>query len=82
MSLDLIEMLMHVEDHFETTIHDAEAERLQTVGQLHDLVLRKVEAWEPEPAWRSIRFLVSDKLGVPREQVTREARLLDFCADE
>lgn len=41
-SLDLIETCMAVEEEFEVMIDDEEAERYATVGDIMDLVARKV----------------------------------------
>ncbi|QKF53323.1 acyl carrier protein [Pseudomonas graminis] len=40
-SLDLVELMMAVEDEFETVITDDEAESIKTVGQAIDLIFTK-----------------------------------------
>ncbi len=39
-SLDTVELVMELEDEFETTIPDEEAEKIQTVGQAVDFILQ------------------------------------------
>ena len=43
-SLDLVELTMALEDEFELSISDAEAQELQTVGQAVDFIVRHVNA--------------------------------------
>lgn len=39
-SLDTVELVMEFEDEFETSIPDDEAEKIQTVGQAIDYILK------------------------------------------
>ena len=39
-SLDTVELVMEFEDEFETSIPDEEAEKIQTVGQAIDYILK------------------------------------------
>ncbi|RMH25367.1 MAG: acyl carrier protein [Planctomycetota bacterium] len=39
-SLDTVELVMELEDEFETSIPDDEAEKIQTVGQAIDYILK------------------------------------------
>jgi len=43
-SLDLIELVMAIEDEFRIEIPDLDAEKLITVGEVEDYVVRKVKA--------------------------------------
>ena len=43
-SLDTVELVMELEDEFETTIPDEEAEKIQTVGQAVDFLKQAQEA--------------------------------------
>jgi len=38
-SLDTVELVMELEDEFETSIPDEEAEKIQTVGQAVDFIM-------------------------------------------
>ena len=53
MGLDLVELVMEVEDEFAITIPDADAEKIQTVGDLYQYVLQRTghpAADAPPPA--------------------------------
>lgn len=39
-SLDTVELVMELEDEFETSIPDEEAEKIQTVGQAIDFIMK------------------------------------------
>jgi acyl carrier protein len=39
-SLDTVELVMEFEDEFQTTIPDEEAEKIQTVGQAIDFIVK------------------------------------------
>lgn len=41
-SLDTVELVMELEDEFETSIPDEEAEKIQTVGHAIDYILQHV----------------------------------------
>ena len=42
-SLDTVELVMEFEDEFEMSIPDEEAEKIQTVGEAIDFILKHVE---------------------------------------
>ena len=41
-SLDIVDMLIKIEKEFEITINDEEAEKVETVGEVYDIVQRKM----------------------------------------
>jgi len=43
-SLDTVELIMELEDAFETSIPDEEAEKIQTVGQAIDYIVEHLNA--------------------------------------
>jgi acyl carrier protein len=43
-SLDTVELVMELEDEFDTSIPDEEAEKLQTVGAAVDFIEKHIEA--------------------------------------
>lgn len=43
-SLDMVELVMAFEEEFSIEIRDDEAEKVQTVGDAHDLLLAKLAA--------------------------------------
>ena len=42
-SLDTVELVMEFEDEFETSIPDEEAEKIQTVGQAIEYIVKHIE---------------------------------------
>ena len=49
MGLDTVELVMRIEETFDITIPDAEAEKILTVGELYRYVLARVPVAEGEP---------------------------------
>ncbi|MFG0330884.1 MAG: acyl carrier protein [Phycisphaerales bacterium] len=45
-SLDTVELVMELEDEFETSIPDEDAEKIQTVGQAIDYIMKANEGGE------------------------------------
>ncbi len=43
-SLDTVELVMELEDEFDTSIPDEEAEKIQTVGAAVDFIEKQIEA--------------------------------------
>jgi len=43
-SLDTVELVMEFEDEFEMSIPDEEAEKIQTVGQAIDYIMKHIES--------------------------------------
>jgi len=81
MGLDTVELIMAVEDRFGIDISDQEAERLVTVGLLHQCVVdeltRRGSAVEPQRLYEELRALICEQLGVPPEQVVPGAHFID-----
>jgi acyl carrier protein len=47
MGLDAVELVIEVEEEFEIKLDDASAEKMHTVGQLHDYIVSKLPANSP-----------------------------------
>lgn len=82
MGLDSVELLIAVEKLFEIQIPDDVAEKLTTVGALHQEVvesLYRLERPGVEPAivWDLLRNIICMQLGVKPEQVTPQARFVE-----
>ncbi len=45
-SLDTVELVMELEDEFETSIPDEEAEKIQTVGQAVEFIMKATSGGE------------------------------------
>lgn len=83
MGLDVVELVMRVEETFEITIEDEEAEQTATIGQFYALVLRKLGFDHPERCLSSVAFYqtrraLMDVCGTPRRAVA-PATALESC---
>lgn len=83
MGLDGVELILAVEDHFGITISEADAEKVTTVGGLHDFVFREVCKREgPENVveadlWCQLLKLIVEQLGVKESELYRDARFVE-----
>ena len=83
MGLDGVELLLAVEDHFGITVTEADAEKMATVGGLHDFVFREVcKREEPKnvveaDVWCQLLKLIVEQLGVKESQLHRDARFVE-----
>lgn len=82
MGLDSVEMVLRVEDEFKIRIQDADAERLQTVGQLvrhvQDAVLgaRPSIVCESAACFYAFRRVLIEELSIARSAVSPQTQLL------
>lgn len=88
MGLDLVELVMAIEEAFEITISDAEAGKIQTMGDLCECVSRKITppetgiAPDPKVLWHKVRDVVVDQFGVDWLDLTPDTRFIeDLGAD-
>ena len=93
MGLDTVELVMEVEDAFSVSIADDVAERILTVGDLYQFLLREKDRpisegeqrpsiGTPDEVWLKLREIIVNVLGVPPEDVRPEARWIeDLGAD-
>lgn len=56
MGLDSVELILAIEDKFQIHIPDEEVSRIATVGELHRLILSKLESSRSNPCLTSIAF--------------------------
>ncbi len=83
MGLEGVELILAVEDHFGITITEADAEKIATVGRLHDFVFREVRKREgPENVveadlWCRLLDLIVEQLGVKESELHRDARFVE-----
>ncbi|HCU37273.1 MAG TPA: hypothetical protein DGT21_18085 [Armatimonadetes bacterium] len=82
MGLDVVELVLAVEDTFGIELRDEEAQEVITVGDLHDLVMRKLEgvtSLESEPPCHSshvfyrVRRALRDCAHIPRRETTPQS---------
>lgn len=81
MGLDSVELVLSVETAFAITISDQAAAAMITVGDIHAFVVAELARQgrtdpSPEIAYDLLKNLVCLQLGVPREAVTPQARLV------
>ena len=86
MGLDGVELVMDVEDRFGTSFPDAEVERMQTVGDLHNFVMARIRSQHsvacPAAAmFYPIRKILVDEFGLDRSLI-RPSTNLESLVDE
>ncbi len=82
MGLDSVELLMDVEDHFEITITDSEAEKIVTVNDFVECVYQKVEI---KPSNRCLSQIIFYRLktcflkkNIPKENIHPSKKMITF----
>jgi hypothetical protein len=80
---DPLAVVMAVEEKFGITMRDEEAEKIGTMGQLHDFVLARVARGQAQvcvtsAAFYRLRRALGEVCGAPRERVRLRARLEDL----
>lgn len=83
MGLDGVEIVMKVEETFDITMADPEAEKCLTPGHVIDLVMRKVGRADhatclTQRAFHRLRASFVNRLGLKRSQVRPETRLVEL----
>jgi acyl carrier protein len=80
MGLDTVELVMQVEKTFAITIPDHEAEKMLTVGDMHDYVMRVTvadgRALDSDQVWDQITEILAEDYGVARVKITRKAAFI------
>jgi acyl carrier protein len=81
MGLDTVELIMAIEEHCGIEIPDQDAERLVTVGDIHQFVLHALRqrgsAAIEADVYSQVREIVCHQLGVKPEQVVPNASIVD-----
>jgi acyl carrier protein len=79
--MDIVELVLRVEEDFDISIEDREAEAIVTVGLLYEYVLRRLEEKgrevDRQKVWETLREIIIDETGVRADKVTKEARFID-----
>jgi hypothetical protein len=80
---DPVAVVMGIEEKFRLTIPDEEAEKIRTMGQLHDYVLARVAHGQAQvcvtsAAFYRLRRALGEVCGVPRERVRPQTQLEDL----
>ncbi len=86
MGLDIVELVTDVEKRFGVRFANSELEKLRTVGDLHDMVLRELPN-RPERAvchtsrtFYKVRRVLGDMLGLARKDVRPSTKLGDLAS--
>jgi acyl carrier protein len=78
MGLEIVELVMRIEEEFDTHIPDEDAEKFKTVGDIEDYVALRVQTPTSETAiFERLRSIVVDRLNVSENRVRRDARLVE-----
>jgi acyl carrier protein len=81
MGLDTVELIMAVEQRFGIEIANAEAERLTTVGAIHQLVIAKLrtrgDPINEDELYSQLRDVICDQLRMKPEAATPSASIVD-----
>jgi acyl carrier protein len=75
MGLDSIDLLMRIEKEFGIEFKTAEAEKMVTVGMMHDAVwdrIRNTGEYKKEKMIKLVNQVISDQIGVDLEEITPE----------
>jgi len=74
--LDIVEMIMAVEEEFEFAIPDAEASKLETVGQLFAHVQAHAPMGRAPEAWERLLAVIARDVGVEAASLRAETRFV------
>ena len=82
MGLDSVELMMAFEEEFDIEFSDEEAEKIITVGDARDAIIRKLQEQgqdrvDPDDVWRRVHWIVVEHIGVKPKQVTPEAAFIE-----
>ncbi|MEO0666514.1 MAG: hypothetical protein AAFZ99_01245 [Pseudomonadota bacterium] len=78
---DDVEYLEDIERTFDISIAAQEAEQIQTIGDLHRLILSKTPRWSGDEVWASITRMASEHTSFPPENMKAEMHFLDRIYD-
>jgi len=80
MGLDSVEILVNVENAFGITISNYEAEKIATVGDIHNLVWRTLQGRQSmrcktQQLFYKLRYTLATKFNVPKDAIEPDASL-------
>lgn len=80
MGLDSVEILVNVENAFGITISNYEAEKVATVGDIHNIVWRTLQGRQSmrcrsQQIFYKLRYTLSAKFNVPKEAIEPDASM-------
>jgi hypothetical protein len=81
MGMDSVEIVLIVENHFEIQLPDVEVTEIFTLGQLHDLVCRKLlqngQRANSEKIFAELTDVLVKGMQFPREKMVPSARFIE-----
>lgn len=79
MGLDIVEIILATEDKFKVSIADAEASKISTVGQLHQLILSKIEPsfFTDQQVWDELCSILYEQVRIRKEKIFPESRFVE-----
>ena len=87
MGLEGVELIMDVEDRFGTSFPDAQLERMQTIGDLHDFIMSRIRAQHSDVCLSAamfypIRRILVEQFNVDHDIVRPETSLESLVETE
>jgi acyl carrier protein len=81
MGLDSVELVMKVEESYDISIPDDDAEKLITVGKLHEYVVAAVKRkgrkdLDPQTILTELRTIIAQQLGVNPKEIKPESHFV------
>ena len=80
MGLETVELVMTVEEEFALQISDADAAKMERVGDMHTFILKTLrergELVNDAQVWTRLCEIVVEQLGVRPDEVTPTARFI------
>ncbi len=88
MGLDTVELVLALEEEFGVAISNAEAERIERVGDMYAFLVKAIRERDGALAaseleiWKRLKEVIVYEVGVREEEITLEARFVeDFDMD-
>ena len=88
MGLDLVEIIMAIEDHFDVRISDEHMATIQTVGQMHDYVVQlRVDQGATDghalwtQVWCDLAGIVAEQMGIDVASISPASFWADITPD-
>lgn len=82
MGLEVVELVIATEEHFAIRSDDEETAKLVNCGLFCDYVVGKLRARgdlrTEDEVWSQLKAIIVEQLGVKPEEVTREAKFVEY----
>lgn len=75
MGLDTVELIVKVEDKFQIQILDQEAENIETVGHLVEMVKKKTKQSD-QVVFPIIKDILINQMGIPVDQIKYQSHIV------